>query len=234
MPSARASGPPQVLLIEDDPKVAEALCSGLAGEGFFVAHERLGRAGLARARSGAFDLIVLDLLLPDADGLDILIALRTQCIRSRVLILTARNTVHDRVAGLNAGADDYVVKPFAFTELVARIHALLRRASAQQTRLRVADLEVDLVTRDVRHAERRIELTTQEFELLVYLMQRRGEVVSRGTIARAVYQQERSTTIDNIIDVHVAQVRKKLDDAGGRPVLEIVLGVGFSVSDQVV
>src|SRR5216110_3565291 len=168
----------RVLVVEDELKVANALREGLEGERYDIVVERTGEDAFFRMTTEAFDLILLDLGLPGRDGLQILTTLRSKGIKTPVLVLTARDTLQDRVAGLDSGADDYLVKPFAFAELLARIRALMRRGrTSDALRLGVGDLDMDLVTRKVMRAGRTVELTTREFELLEYLLRHQGQVV---------------------------------------------------------
>lgn len=218
----------RILVIEDEPKVAGALEEGLTAEHYDVAVATTGEEGFFRVGSERFDLIVLDLMLPGRDGLEILRALRERQLQTPVLILTARDAVEDRVEGLDAGADDYLVKPFAFAELVARIRALLRRGRSDQVlRLMVGDLEMDLVTRRVTLADRDVDLTPREYELLEYLMRHQGNTVSRDMLARDVWKEaSRATPLDNVIDVHVARLRRKIDEGAAR-LIHTIRGVGF-------
>jgi two-component system copper resistance phosphate regulon response regulator CusR len=197
-----------ILVIEDEPKVTRAIYQGLESVGYQVTAAATGEEGYFLATTHAFDLVVLDLMLPGRSGLEILDALRRQKCDARVLILTARDTVEDRVLGLDAGADDYLVKPFAFPELLARIRALTRRGRPEQAlRLKLADLELDCVTRKVTQGDREIELTAREFELLEYLLRCQGHVVSREMLSRDVWQAaDRATPLDNVIDVHIARL----------------------------
>jgi DNA-binding response OmpR family regulator len=197
-----------ILVIEDEPKVARAIRQGLEAEGYQVTAATTGEEGYFLATTLTADLIVLDLMLPGRSGLEILGALRQQRCPARVLILTARDTVEDRVLGLDAGADDYLVKPFAFPELLARIRALTRRGRPEQAlRFKLSDLELDSVTRKVTRAGREIELTAREFELLAYLLRYQGHVVSREMLARDVWKAaDRATPLDNVIDVHIARL----------------------------
>jgi DNA-binding response OmpR family regulator len=219
----------QILLIEDEPKVADAVRRGLEAEHYRVAVAATGEEGFYLATTRTFDLILLDLMLPGRDGLEVLAALRDRRCDTPVLILTARDAVEDRVAGLDGGADDYLVKPFAFPELLARVRALTRRGRADQAlRLRIADLELDRVSRRVSRAGEEIELTAREFELLEYLMLHQGHVVSREMLARDVWRvTERATPLDNVIDVHITRLRRKMDAQFEPKLLKTVRGTGF-------
>lgn len=219
----------RMLVIEDEPKVGQALKRGLEGEHYDVAVATTGEEGFFRLNAETFDLIVLDLMLPGRDGLEILSTMRQRGIQTPVLILTAKDTVEDRVVGLDAGADDYLVKPFAFAELLARIRSLLRRGRIEQVlRLKAADLEMDLVTRTVERGGENLELTSREFELLEYLMRHYRQVVSREMLARDVWKEtSRATPLDNVIDVHIARLRKKVDQGRQVKLIHTVRGVGF-------
>lgn len=223
----------RVLVVEDEQKVAEALREGLEGERYDVAVERTGEDAFFRMTTEAFDLILLDLGLPGRDGLQILTTLRSKGIKTPVLVLTARDTLQDRVAGLDSGADDYLVKPFAFAELLARIRALLRRGrAADAPRLAVDDLTMDLITRKVTRGGQSVELTVREFELLEYLMRYEGQVVSRETLARDVWKETaRTTPLDNVIDVHIARLRRKVDLDRPVKLIHTVRGVGFMLRE---
>jgi DNA-binding response OmpR family regulator len=176
----------------------------------------------------AFDLVVLDVMLPGRSGFEILKTLRERRIHTPVLMLTARDGVDDRVAGLDLGADDYLVKPFAVPELLARIRALLRRGRPSDTCLKTADLEIDLVSRRATRGERPLELTVREFELLEYLLRHQGHLVSREMLAHEVWKEpRRATPLDNVIDVQMARLRKKVDAQGGPRLIHTVRGVGF-------
>jgi two-component system copper resistance phosphate regulon response regulator CusR len=225
--------PARVLVVEDEHKVASALKEGLEGEGYEVTVEHTGEAALGRLKTDPFDVVLLDLLLPGRDGLQVLTTLREQGFQTPVLVLTARDTLEDRVTGLNTGADDYLVKPFAFVEVVARIRALLRRGgSTGATRLGVGDLEMDLVTRKVTRAGRKIDLTLREFELLEYLLRYESQVVSRDTLARDVWHEAaRTTSLDNVVDVHIARLRRKIDADCPAKLIQTVRGVGFMLRE---
>jgi DNA-binding response OmpR family regulator len=225
--------PVRVLVVEDEHKVASALKEGLEGEGYDVVVEHTGETALARLRTELFDVLLLDLLLPGRDGLHVLTTLREQGNETPVLVLTARDTIEDRVTGLNSGADDYLVKPFAFVEVVARVRALLRRGGAAgATRLTVGDLEMDLVTRKVTRAGRKVELTLREFELLEYLLRYESQVVSRDTLARDVWHEvARTTSLDNVVDVHIARLRRKIDADCPIKLIQTIRGVGFMLRE---
>jgi DNA-binding response OmpR family regulator len=223
----------RVLVVEDEQKVANALREGLEGERYDVVVERTGEGAFFRVNTESFDVILLDLNLPGRDGLEILQALRQRGMKTPVLVLTARDSLDDRVAGLDAGADDYLIKPFAFAELVARIRALVRRGRVTETpRLLVGDLEMDLVTRKVTRAGQPVELTVREFELLEFLMRYHGQVVSRETLARDVWKETaRTTPLDNVIDVHIARLRRKVDLDQSLKLIHTVRGVGFMLRE---
>jgi len=223
----------RILVVEDEQKVANALREGLEDERYDVVVERTGENAFFRLTTEAFDLILLDLGLPGRDGLEILATLRAKGVKTPVLILTARDTLEDRVAGLDSGADDYLVKPFAFAELLARIRALLRRGrAAESPRLAVGDLTVDLITRKVIRGGSPVELTVREFELLEYLMRYEGQVVSRETLARDVWKETaRTTPLDNVIDVHIARLRRKVDVDRPVRLIHTVRGVGFMLRE---
>jgi DNA-binding response OmpR family regulator len=224
----------KILVVEDEPKVAGALKEGLETEGYEIVLAQTGEEGFFHASSNAFDLIILDIMLPGRDGIEILQTLRRQGMKLPVLLLTAKDAIEDRVLGLDAGADDYLVKPFAFPELGARIRALLRRNKTEsESLLKIGDLEIDPVRRLVIREERRIELTAREFELLEYLARNHSRVVSREMLARDVWKETaRATPLDNVIDVHVARLRKKLDDPFDTKLLHTVRGVGFTLDEE--
>jgi DNA-binding response OmpR family regulator len=223
----------RILVVEDEQKVANALREGLQGERYDVVVERTGESAFFRLTTEQFDAVLLDLGLPGRDGIEILTAIRERGIKTPVLVLTARDSLQDRVRGLDTGADDYVVKPFAFAELVARIRALVRRGrAAESPRLAAADLEVNLITRKVVRGGRPIELTVREFELLEYLMRHQGQVVSRESLARDVWKETaRTTPLDNVIDVHIARLRRKVDAEQPSRLIHTVRGVGFMLHE---
>jgi two-component system copper resistance phosphate regulon response regulator CusR len=220
---------PRVLVVEDEPKVAQALREGLEAEGYAITVAHTGEDGFFLASSQEFDLLLLDLSLPGRDGLEILDALRQKGLLAPVLILTARDAVEDRVSGLDHGADDYMMKPFAVAELLARARALLRRGRGDQLlRLTAGDLVLDVAARKVERAGRAIDLTPREFELLEYLLRHRGRIVSREMLARDVWEEtERGTPLDNVIDVHIGRLRRKVDTEDAERLIHTVRGVGF-------
>lgn len=223
-----------ILIIEDEPKVASALKEGLESDHYQVTVAATGEDGYFQASSQSFDLILLDLMLPGRDGLEILTALRKNNQDVPVLILTAKDTVDDRVLGLDSGADDYLVKPFAFPELQARIRALTRRGRTDQIlRLKLADLELDCATRRVQRGGTDLPLTAKEFELLEYLLRHQGHVVSREMLAHDVWKvKERATPLDNVIDVHINRLRQKMDHEFDTKLLHTIRGVGFTMQEE--
>jgi len=223
----------RILVVEDESKVADALREGLEDERYDVVVERTGEGAFFRVNTETFDVVLLDLTLPGRDGLEILRALRQRHMETPVLVLTARDSLEDRVTGLDAGADDYLVKPFAFAELLARIRALVRRGRvADAPKLSVGDLEMDLVTRKVLRAAKPVDLTVREFELLEFLMRYQGQVVSRETLARDVWKETaRTTPLDNVIDVHIARLRRKVDLEHNVKLIHTVRGVGFMLRE---
>ena len=217
----------RILIVEDEAKTAAYVSKGLTEHAYIVDIADNGIEGLHLATSGHYDLILLDVMLPGVDGWTVLEALRRQR-QTPVLFLSARDEVADRVKGLELGADDYLVKPFAFSELLARIRTLLRRGSAVQAEqvLKVADLEVDLVRRRVVRGGERIELTAKEFALLDYFLHHRGEVVSRTLIAEHVWDMNFDSDT-NVVDVAVRRLRAKIDDPFATKLIHTIRGVGY-------
>jgi DNA-binding response OmpR family regulator len=224
----------KILVIEDEPKVGKALAEGLKADGYEVTLAQSGEDGFFMASSLSFDLIVLDVMLPGRNGIEVLKTLRKQGLGIPVLLLTAKDAIGDRVSGLDAGADDYLVKPFAFPELRARIRALLRRGKAESLlSLKLGTLEMNLTTRSVTRDAKPIELTVTEFELLEFLLRNKGRVVSREMLARDVWKENnRATPLDNVIDVHIARLRRKVDDEFDPKLVRTVRGVGFMLSED--
>jgi DNA-binding response OmpR family regulator len=224
----------RILVVEDEQKVAKALQEGLEGERYEVVVAQTGEDAFFRINTEKFDVILLDLMLPGRDGLHILTTARKAGMDTPVILLTARDTVEDRINGLNSGADDYLVIPFAFAELLARIRALIRRRRpADSLRLAAADLEMDLVTRKVMRAAKSIELTAREFELLEYLLRREGQVVLRETLARDIWKEtDRGTPLNNVIDVHIARLRRKIDLDYSVKLIHTVRGAGFMLGEE--
>jgi len=218
---------PRVLVVEDEPKMRRILQRDLAAEGYDVATAATGPQGQAALAGGGFDAVVLDWLLPGRDGLELLTELRQTGSRVPVLLLTARDAVEDRVAGLDRGADDYLVKPFATAELLARVRVLLRRGTDDRVSLlRAGDLEADLLQRTVRRAGLEVALRAREYEVLVYLMRHAGRTVTRDMLGRDVWN-EPDHNLTNVIDVTMTQLRRKLDRPGLPAPVETVRGVGF-------
>jgi two-component system, OmpR family, copper resistance phosphate regulon response regulator CusR len=226
-----------VLVIEDERKLAGVVQGAFTAEGHDVSVARTGEEGFYLLHTQDVDLVLLDLVLPTRSGLEVLKDMRNCGLKIPVLILTSKDSVEDRVSGLDAGADDYLVKPFALPELVARARALLRRGSKTEgpTRLkfRIADLEMDVTARTVRRASQVLELTVKEFDLLSYLLTNEGAVVSREMLARDVWREtSRYTTLDNVIDVQIARLRRKIDDPFPKKLLHTVRGIGFTLRED--
>ena len=220
----------RVLVVEDERKMLRSLERGLRAEGYEVTAAATGEDGYLLATENCFDCVVLDRMLPGRDGLGVLADLRRAGNRTPVLVLTARDAVEDRVAGLDGGADDYLVKPFAFAELLARLRVLLRRERAAETVLRAGDLEVDLVRRRVTRGGAEVSLTQREFELLEYLLRHKNAAVTRDMIARDVWK-EVSGAPTNAIDVYVTMLRKKVERPGRPPLIHTVRGLGYSLRE---
>ncbi|MFO0809059.1 MAG: heavy metal response regulator transcription factor [Gemmataceae bacterium] len=222
----------RLLIIEDDPKNAGFVTRGLKENGFVVDGTETGDDGLHLARTGSYDLVILDVMLPHLNGWDVLTAIRREGMNTPVLFLTARDAVEDRVKGLELGADDYLVKPFAFSELLARIRSLLRRGPARQPdTIRVADLELDVVRHKATRDGRRLDLTPKEFALLSLLGRRGGEVLSRTLIAEQVWDLNFASDM-KVVDVHVRRLRSKIDDPFAKKLIHTVRGVGYVLEDR--
>ena len=224
------AAPMKILVIEDDRESAAYLVKGLRESGYVVDHAPDGREGLFLATSGSYDVLIVDRMLPGMDGLSVIGALRATEVHTPVLILSALGAVDDRVKGLRAGGDDYLVKPFAFSELLARLEALLRRgaAPAAQTKLRVDDLEMDLLARTVKRGAKVIELLPREFRLLEYLLRHAGQVVTRTMLLEHVWDYHFDPQT-NVIDVHISRLRQKIDKGFPHALLHTVRGAGYSL-----
>ena len=226
----------RLLVVEDEPKLAEYLKKGLSENGYVVDVARDGIEGRHRATEGEYDLLLLDLMLPGVDGFGVLKAVRAKGPLP-VLMLTARDKVEDRVRGLSEGADDYLVKPFAFSELLARVAALLRRGAGAAanggsgTQLKCADLEVDLVARKAWRAQTRLDLTAKEFTLLTLLLRRRGQILSRTTLAEQVWDMNFDSDT-NVVEVAVRRLRAKIDDPFSPKLLHNVRGMGYVLEER--
>jgi DNA-binding response OmpR family regulator len=225
----------KILIIEDDRKLSAALVSGVESAGYEVTAAGSAEEGFFMVHSQRPDLLLLDLTLPQRNGLDILRQIRKEALDVRVLILTSHNTIEDRVEGLRTGADDYLGKPFSFPELIARIDALLRRflPPAPATPLTIGDLAIDIGARAASRGGERLDLTPREFDLLLYLAENHGRTVSREMLAKDVWREtSRFTPIDNVIDVQVARLRRKVDDRFAVKLLQTVRGLGFSLREH--
>lgn len=220
----------RVLLVEDEPGIAQFIRQGLNETGYAVDVAKDGQEGLDYALAAEYDVIVLDIMLPQMDGLMMLRSLRSHGLKTPVLLLTARNEVEDRVKGLDAGADDYLFKPFAFPELLARLRALLRRPPLQlDTILRIADLEMDVANWQVRRAGKLIDLSPREFTLLEYLMRHPRQVLTRSQITEHIWNFDFYGD-SNVVDVYIGYLRRKIDRGFDQPLLHTVRGVGYRLS----
>jgi heavy metal response regulator len=221
-----------ILVVEDETKVARFIKRGLEAAHYSVDVERDGEAGLERLLDGDYDLVILDVMLPKLDGLGVMKEIRQQKMKTPILLLTARVTVADKVMGLDLGADDYLTKPFAFEELLARVRALLRRGSTSGPAiLTIADLRLEPVTRVVTRGGRRIDLTPKEFALLEFLLRRRDHILSRAVIAQHVWGVDYDT-FTNVIDVYVNYLRKKIDGESEVKLIHTVRGVGYVLKEE--
>lgn len=222
----------RVLLVEDEAKVSTFVSRGLSAERFAVDVARDGKTGLELAKTYEYDIVVLDLMLPELPGTELLRQLRRTNSKVPVLVLTARDAVQDKVANFEAGADDYLTKPFAFAELLVRVKALLRRGPVNRASvIRLDNLELDRLSQQVRRAGRRIELTSKEYSLLEYMMSNAGRVLSRTMIIEHVWDKS-FDGITNIVDVYVRHLRNKVDETHDRKLIRTVRGVGYVISDQ--
>jgi len=223
----------RILLVEDDAEAAAYAAKGLRDAGHVVDHALDGESGLNMATSGGYDAYVIDRMLPKMDGLSLLSNRREEGDETPALFLSALGEVDDRVSGLKAGGDDYLVKPYAFSELLARIEALGRRRAAPTdvvTRFKVGDLELDVLTRTVRRAERKIDLQPREFRLLEYLIRHAGQVVTRTMLLENVWEYHFDPQT-NVIDVHISRLRAKIDKDFDKPLLKTIRGAGYRLSD---
>ncbi len=224
----------KILIVEDEPTVAAFIQKGLEENGYQVAHAADGETGLSLALSGNYNVIVLDRMLPKMDGIDVLHAYRENGVNTPTLILSAKNKVDDRVSGLRAGADDYLTKPFAFEELLARIEILASRAvlsNQSQPELMLGDLRLDLINRKVTRDGQSIDLQSKEFKLLEYLMQNPKKIVTRAMLLEKVWEY----TFDpqtNVIDVHISRLRNKIDKGFAYPMIETIRGAGYMISSR--
>ncbi len=223
----------KVLLVEDDATTADYIAKGLIEEGFTVDRADNGRDGLFLATEAAHDAIILDRMLPGMDGMAVLAALRAAGIDTPVIILSALATADERIKGLTGGSDDYLAKPFAFAELLARLRIILRRGGGQapETRLTCGDLNVDLLSRKVKRGARIIDLQPREFRLLDYLLRHQGEVVTRTMLLEGVWDYHFDPGT-NVIDVHISRLRRKIDEDGEPPLIHTVRGAGYRLSEQ--
>lgn len=222
-----------VLVIEDDVETAEEIVAELTRHGYQTTHSLQGKEGLSLALSGCFDALTVDRMLPDMDGLNVVSALRQRGSELPVLMISALSDIDERIRGLRAGGDDYLTKPFAPEEMVARIEVLLRRSQGNgaTTRLRVADVELDLIKRTARRDGEILDLLPTEYKLLEYMMRNSGQVITRMMIFETVWNYHFDPGT-NIIDVHVGRLRKKIDPPGVPPLIQTVRGVGFMFSEQ--
>jgi two-component system, OmpR family, response regulator len=220
----------RILLVEDDPKIASFVLKGLKAEGFAVDHAADGEAGLDLALTEPYDAAVVDLMLPKRSGLDLIKTLRAEKVKTPVIVLSAKGAVEDRVKGLQTGADDYLIKPFAFSELLARVQALIRRSTdaAEPTRLTYADLSMNLITREVLRGEAAIELQPLEFSLLEYLLRNAGRVVSKTMIMEHVWDYHFDPQT-NVVESRIYKLREKIDKGFAVKLIHTVRGVGYVI-----
>ena len=222
----------RILIVEDEPKTAAYLKKGLSENGFVVDTAAEGNTGLSFVELNEYDLIILDVMLPGRDGWSVLSEIRERGKETPVLFLTAKDSVQDRVKGLELGADDYLVKPFAFSELLARVRTVLRRGPARQPDiLKIADLEIDLLKHRAMRQGKKLDLTPKEFLLLTLLARRRGEVLSRTLIAEQVWDMNFDSDT-NVVDVAVRRLRRKVDDPFEKKLIQTVRGVGYMIENE--
>ncbi len=224
----------KILIVEDEIKIAQSLQQVLEAGGYGVSTAVTGEEGFFLINTEIFDVVILDIMLPGRSGLEILEALRRRDNQTLVLILTARDALEDRILGLDSGADDYMIKPFATSELLARLRVLLRRGRSEQVfQLQLAGLSLDLVTREARRDGQPLELTTKEFDLLAYLLRHQGRFITRNMIARDIWQETiRATPMDNVIDVHMARLRRKVDKDFPEKLIHTIRGIGFIIKRE--
>jgi heavy metal response regulator len=222
----------RILLVEDNPKMAATIRQGLVENGYAVDVANRGHDGEDQASLEPYDVIVLDLMLPDQDGIQVCANLRRRGVKTPILMLTALSTTADKVKGLDAGADDYLTKPFEFDELLARLRVLLRRGQAQEaSRLRFADVEMDLLARTVTRGGHKIRLTAKEFALLEYLLRNPRRVLSRTSIGAHVWDMNFDSD-SNVIDVYISTLRRKVDKGFDKPLIQTVIGAGYMLSEE--
>ena len=222
----------RILVVEDDDDTQGYLAKALRETGYTVEATASGREGLMHALSGGFDALLLDRMLPDLDGLSLLKSVRAAGVQTPAILLTAMSAIDERVRGLRAGADDYMVKPFSYAELSARLEAVMRRPAEtrpEETRLACGDLELDLIARTAHRAGRRIDLLPREFQMLEYLMRRQGRVVTRTMLLEGLWDY-RFDPGTNVIDVHISRLRRKIDAEGERPLIHTVRGSGYKLA----
>jgi DNA-binding response OmpR family regulator len=221
----------RLLIVEDEKKVASFIKKGLQQEGYAADTVHDGNEAIVQATSFDYDLVVLDLMLPGQSGLEVLRKIRAKKPKLPVLVLTAKGTLEDKVAGLDSGADDYLIKPFAFAELYARIRALLRRGIQEHTKLKIADLELDTATRQVRRAGVPIDLKLKEYGLLEFLIRNAHRPVTRTMIVEHVWDIH-FDSVSNVVDVHINSLRNKIDKGFAKPLIHTVRGVGYLLTDR--
>jgi len=225
-----AAATPNLLVIEDEPKVAKSLKQGFSEAGYIVSIANSGEEGLSIFLEQELDIVILDLNLPGRDGIDILKTLRQHTNTLPVIILSARDDINDRVLGLDSGANDYLIKPFAFPELLARTRVLLRQdVSVPTLEYHVADLSVDVINRKAFRHNKELNLTPKEFEILELLLRNQGQPVSRRMLATDIWRVERATSLDNVIDVHIMRLRRKVDEGFPVKLIQTIRGLGFSI-----